>query len=258
MATQYDDIGISYNEMRQLPGAKLIDQNVKTAVSPYIEGAKVLDLACGTGIYSNSLLSWGASEVLGVDISSAMIEVAKATTTSENVKFEVGDCTKPIMFGRGQYDLVVGAWLLNYAATKDEMTSMYRTIAMNLKDGGTFVGVTPHPTEDPKSFIQKASEVRPARLGEVNVSPSQKIPDGMSAHVKTVLDSGIVEFDAYHLRKSIYETSAREAGFSGTLVWKPVDLPDGKEEDPAMMRPAEYWQTYIDVPHFGILIVLKS
>ena len=161
MATQYDNIGATFNEMRKPPISKLIDHILQAAGSPFVQGAKVLDLACGTGIYSNALLSWGASHVLGVDISSGMIEVAQTSTSSKSVHYEIGDCSAPEMFDRGGYDLVVGVWLLNYAGTRAEMVNMYRTIAMNLKDGGTFIGVTPHPTENPKDHIGKAVAARP-------------------------------------------------------------------------------------------------
>lgn len=43
MATQYDNIGTSYNEMRKLPLSKLSDYNVRLAVAPFIKGAKVLE-----------------------------------------------------------------------------------------------------------------------------------------------------------------------------------------------------------------------
>ena len=52
MSTQYDDIGATYEEMRKLPISVLQDANVEAAVVPFVKGAKVLDLACGTGYYS--------------------------------------------------------------------------------------------------------------------------------------------------------------------------------------------------------------
>ena len=51
MSTQYDDIGSAYDEMKKLPVAILERENVKAALAPHIHGAKVLDLACGTGYY---------------------------------------------------------------------------------------------------------------------------------------------------------------------------------------------------------------
>ena len=258
MSTQYDNIGASFNEMQKLPLARLSAYNVQVAVSPFIKGAKVLDLACGTGLVSNNLASWGASSVLGIDISSVMVEAAKAGAVSEKVQFEVGDCFKPRVFGGGNYDLVVGAWLLNYAPNKQTMIDIYRTIAANLKDGGRFVGVTPHPAEDPKSHIQKALEARPVGLGEVAVLPLEEVPNGMRTHVLSMLASGNIEFDAYHLEKAVYETSAKEGGLTGELTWQPVYLLPGENQDVALDQSEGYWHKHLAVPHFAILVISKT
>ena len=44
------------------------------ALEDQIADKRVLDLACGSGHFSRRLLKWGAGSVLGVDISSEMIE----------------------------------------------------------------------------------------------------------------------------------------------------------------------------------------
>ena len=259
MAAQYDNIGTSYNEMRKLPLSRLSDYNIQLAVAPFIKQAKVLDLACGTGIVTNNLASWGASTVLGIDISSVMVEAAKASATSEKVQFEVGDCFNPRVFGSGNYDLVVGAWLLNYAESKEQMTDLYRTIAANLKDGGRFVGVTPYPAEDPRSYILSVLEARPEGLGKVVILPRKDIPNGMSTHAKCILTSGTIEFDSYHLEKAVYETSAKEGGLTGELTWQPIYLPPpGETDDPALNQSEEYWHSYLAFPHFAILAISKS
>jgi len=72
----YDTIGEKYLLVKEIPTAIAERSNLHAAVSPHVNGARVLDLACGTGYYSKLLLEWGASSVLGVDLSAAMIEVA--------------------------------------------------------------------------------------------------------------------------------------------------------------------------------------
>ena len=143
MSTQYDTIGASYNDMRKFPAAQIQDYNFHKAAAPYAKGAKVLDLACGTGHYSRVLLAVGAASVVGIDISPVMIEAAEASSssTSDKSTFQVGDCSKPVAFDGGPFDLVVGSWLLNYAPSGKEMTNMFRTVAMNLRDGGHFLAV---------------------------------------------------------------------------------------------------------------------
>ena len=258
MATQYDNIGGLFNEMAQTPAARLIEHNVHSATSPFIKGAKVLDLACGTGHYSNSLISWGASSVLGVDISSAMIKAAKIGAISQNLKFEVADCSVPKVFGSGEYDIVLAVWLLNYAATREQMVDMFRTIVMNLKDGGTFIGVTPFPTDDPRSHDERAIESRPKLPGNVFAIPKGDVADGIVEHVVASVDSGTLEFDCYHLRKTVYEESAREGGLMGELTWKSLDLPECRLDDPDGRRDAEFYQSYATYGQFGLLVISKD
>ncbi|MCJ1449747.1 hypothetical protein MMC28_000075 [Mycoblastus sanguinarius] len=257
MSTQYDEIGTSYEEMRKLPAAILQDANVEAAVAPYIKGAKVLDLACGTGYYSRKFLNWGAEKVVGVDISKAMIEGAKAASSSNELSFQVGDCSKPVQFEGGPFDLVFGAWLLNYASSGKDMANMFHTVALNLKNGGHFIGITQHPTQDPREHTEAALAARPLQYGGVLVTPIRDVEDGVATHLVAITKSGKVEFDAYHLRKGVFEKFAREGGLKGDLSWRPVIIPDGYGGSLGAMGD-EAWATYFTVPHFSVLIVTKD
>lgn len=55
----------------------------------------------------------------------------------------------------------------------------------------------------------------------------QDVEDGVATHVDARMKRVKVEFDAYHLRKTVYEMSAREDGLEGSLNWRPVDGPEG-------------------------------
>ena len=254
MSTQYDTIGASYNEIKKLPAAQVESYNFHKAAAPYAKGAKVLDLACGTGQDSGALLAMGAASVVGVDISRAMIEVAEASlsslSTSDKLRFQIGDCSKPVVFDGGPFDLVVGSWLLNYAPSAEEMTDMFRTVAMNLRDGGHFLAVTPHPTNDPRDHIERGASARPVQYGNITTFATADVEDGIATHLVAAMRPENVEFDAYHLRKDIYERCAREGGLEGELVWKPTELPAGED--------AVSWKSYLEVPHFGILDVSKD
>ena len=139
MSNQYDNIGEAYNIKKELTITLLQDANVEAVIKPYISGARVLDLACGNGHHSRACMGWGASSVVGVDISSTMIDVARRSTTSDKIFFEVADGSKPKRYRGGEYDLVFAGWLLNYAPTGKDMANMFRNVALSLKDGGHFV-----------------------------------------------------------------------------------------------------------------------
>ena len=266
MSTQYDKIGVLYNDMKSLPASKLERANAHDAVKPFIKDAKVLDLACGTGAYSRALLSWGAKEVVGVDISTKMIEVARAglqhapLEKGQQYTFLVGDVSEPMSIEQGPFDVVFGAWLLNYAPDLEAMTGMFQNIANNLRAGGHFVGVTPYPSSNPSSLY--GDKDKQAHLGYkygVTVQPTGDVRGGLSMHVTGNIHPKPVEFDAFHLRKEVFEESARKAGMQGEIIWKEVYFPDEGQEAQQISQGIApgYWDDYLEAPHFGICVVAR-
>ncbi|KAL8711815.1 MAG: hypothetical protein Q9220_003759 [cf. Caloplaca sp. 1 TL-2023] len=258
MSSQYDSIVNAYREMRKLPIAILESHNMRQALAPYIHGAKILDLACGSGHFSRQYVSWGASSVVGVDISKGQIADAKASSPTDTFTFHVADCGKPTLYEGGPFDIVTGCWLLNYAATEEEVVDMFRNIAMNLKDGGRFVGITPHPTEDPVGQLEarkKWYSIEDPLLTAVKAESGGSIKDGVKVHV---MAKGLT-FNNYHLKRSVYERAAKDGGMRGKLTWKPVTMPEDRSQ--VIADPKKYdevWGNYCEAPHFGIMIVEKG
>ncbi|KAL8784902.1 MAG: hypothetical protein Q9213_003715, partial [Squamulea squamosa] len=178
MSTQYNIIQGPYDYIRQKSIAYIEHENVRTTLAPYIKDARVLELACGSGFYTYDFLSWGASSVLGVDISPIMIQQAKAggsspvgthptsvLTNGRTVDFLLADAAKPETYPGGPFDIVFGAWLLNYAPDRKGLVDMFRNIACNLKEGGRFVSITVPPAETPMESLNAEMEVRPGPEG---------------------------------------------------------------------------------------------
>jgi len=106
-----------------------------------IRGKTALDLACGYGLYTKKLKEMGASRVIGVDVSTKMISLAKQK--HPDLKFLVHDAiTMPKL---GEFDVVTAVHLLQYAETKEKLYSMCQNIANNLKSGGRAVLVNHNP-----------------------------------------------------------------------------------------------------------------
>lgn len=255
MSTQYNTIGTRYNDMKALPAAKLERSNIHEAVAPYVSGANVLDLACGTGYYSLALLEWGATSVVGVDISQAMIDGAKSAAKAANVnakaKFLVGDCSKPVLFEGGPFDLVVAAWLLNYASSGKEMADMFQCISVNLKEGGVFVGITQPPVEDLEREVERESD-DPWRKYGISLLHRAQIPEGYKTRVIGHVAPETVEFENYRLRKSVHERSAREVGMQGKITWKEITLPQNHEDVLGKFEDG-FWDDDLRSPHFGVM-----
>lgn len=262
METQYETIQAPYDEIRKCTIALIERANVQEAVAPFIKGARVLDLACGTGFYSFPLLEWGASSVLGVDLSPAMIEEARNVgsqmpSATGKTAFKVADCSVPIAHEGGPFDLVFGAWLLNYAPSGKEMAKMFRNIALNLKDGGHFVGVVPPPTQDPATWVEAEAKARPKGSGLLLTSVTGAVEDGLTVHLHADTRSGAVDFDCYHLRKDVWEAAAREGGLHGKLSWSLSTVPEEFLKHPVGEADADELASYDVTPNYGLLVVAK-
>ncbi|CAN8101022.1 unnamed protein product [Discula destructiva] len=293
MPAQYDTIQGPYDQLRKGSIALIERRNVHEVVKPFINGARVLDLACGSGFYTLELLDWGAASVLGVDISSTMLAEARrrvaatATaashlspddnnnnknndnnippTTNSAITFLQADCTNPVPELEQQaqqqpFDLVFAAWLLNYAATRTQLTQMFHTAARSLKDdGGVFVAVTPVPSDDPVAFHAAERRARPAGAQCLLCEPRGDVAGGggVAIHVHGETAVGPVDFDDFHFQREVYEAAARAGGFGGALRWRVTAVPDGFFQSHEGGASQEELESYIDTPHYGILEIMK-
>lgn len=96
------------------------------------KGNKVLDVACGTGIITPVLHSLCERDVLGIDISPKMIEIAKANHRDEKgVRFLCEDFAE--FKGDGDYDLVV---IYNAFPHFVDLNALKKALLRTLKKGG--------------------------------------------------------------------------------------------------------------------------
>ncbi|KAL8810883.1 MAG: hypothetical protein Q9200_002231 [Gallowayella weberi] len=272
MSTQYNTIQGPYDYIRKKSIAYIEHENTRTTLAPYIKGARILELACGSGFYTYDFLAWGASSVLAVDISPVMIEQARqggsspvGTTPSSvdaqgKIDFLLADCAQAERYPGGPFDIVFGAWLLNYAPDRKGLLDMFRNIALNLRDGGRFVSITVPPAEVPLESQEAELKVRPPPEGSGGLYywVNSEVEDGLYFHAKGHTPMGDVDFDNYHLRQSVYEDAAREAGLKGKLTWGKTEVPErwlrGEGEGGASKEELE---TYREVTNYGVLVIEK-
>jgi SAM-dependent methyltransferase len=105
-----------------------------------------LDLGCGEGYCSRMLQRGGAAEVLGVDISAAMIKAAREQETHEplGVHYKCGTATDLQWLADEEFDLVLAVFMFNYLDC-DATRACMREVARLLRPGGRFVFAVPHP-----------------------------------------------------------------------------------------------------------------
>ncbi len=108
-----------------------------------LEGARALDLGCGSGAYSLWLAERGA-RVTGLDLSPVMIRLAleKARKQGAQLDLAAADISRPLPFGESEFDLVLTATALHYIQNLD---AFMREVAKVLKPRGRFIASVLHP-----------------------------------------------------------------------------------------------------------------
>lgn len=103
-----------------------------------IRQARILDIACGTGVLAIALAKRG-HHVHGVDVSPKMIAVAESKSAAmANISFEVQDMKR--LRAIGSYDLVTCTFdALNYVLREDALKGLFDRVASALGRSGLFV-----------------------------------------------------------------------------------------------------------------------
>jgi len=104
----------------------------------HIGPARILDIACGTGILAVSLAGRGHI-VHGIDVSSDMVAQARSKSMNvPNISFEVQDMTRFIV--SDEFDIITCTFdSLNYVLHIRDVEAMFARVARALKKSGLFV-----------------------------------------------------------------------------------------------------------------------
>jgi SAM-dependent methyltransferase len=111
-----------------------------------VTGLRVLDLGAGEGYCSRHLRRAGASRVEGLELSAAMVDLARREEQREplGIGYHHGDATDLSRFGDAETDLVLAMFLFNYLDPVQTGACMQQ-VARALRPGGRFVFAVPHP-----------------------------------------------------------------------------------------------------------------
>ncbi|MER6999619.1 class I SAM-dependent methyltransferase [Streptomyces sp. NPDC000410] len=215
-AQQYDEIGEAYEGFKALPLEQYVVVPSFLNLVGDVRGKSVLDLASGTGFYSREFKRRGASEVLGIDISSEMVAVSEAIEKADplGISYEVGDVSELRSFER-QFDIVLAVQLLNYAPDTATAERMCRNIHRSLKPGGEIFLLNQSPD-------YRFDGPTPEKYGFRTELTGEEGGTGPKVRTTALLDQP-VSFTANRPRRDVYETSLQAAGFS-ELTWVPLTV----------------------------------
>lgn len=104
------------------------------------KGHRVLDLACGQGVFSRYLSAKGM-QVEGLDASEELLQRAR-TRSKPSIRFHFADARKTDTFKESHFDAIACLLALQ---NMEEIESTFHNVARWLKPEGRFVMVVTHP-----------------------------------------------------------------------------------------------------------------
>jgi ubiquinone/menaquinone biosynthesis C-methylase UbiE len=239
----YDPIASQYKRDREKPVFSYVETYTYLKLFGDISGKSILDLGCGEGIHSREFKKQGADRVVGVDISSKMLELAQEEEDKNpiGVEYLLGDMQE---LGQiGSFDLVSASYSINHARTKAELAKMCQTIYTNLKPGGRFIGVN----NNLEVYLKLSSEIYEClqKYGyHRRKIDSSSMEDGMPISVFNYEINGeTVTIDDYYLSNQTYEQAFADAGFQETIWHQPMVSPAGIQK-----YGAEFWEDLLENP----------
>jgi SAM-dependent methyltransferase len=227
MATNYDTIAEEYRRAKLQPWRWHIEVHTLFRLVGDLAGKSVLDLACGEGFQTRLLKQKGAARVVGVDISAGMIDLARKEEAQRplGIDYHVHDVKKLDL--HEQFDLVFAAYLLNYAASKEELLGMCQAIGRHLKPGCRFVSVNSNP-----DYTGQLDSMRPYGFTRT----AREARDGAAIPWTFYLSDRPFEITNYYLSIAAHEEALKAVGMRDIRWHPPAVSPEGLAE----FGP-EYW-----------------
>lgn len=136
--TMFDNIALKYDFMNNIISFGLHKLIKKCAVKKLdiTPESKAVDLCCGTGDISKLLANnFCIKEVIGVDFSGKMLEIAKRKNFDKKIKYINADCTN-LPFCDDCFDIVTMFFGLRNIEDKDKAVAEIRRV---MKNNGQFL-----------------------------------------------------------------------------------------------------------------------
>jgi len=139
----FDNLAEKYHQER-ISSKKLFNESIEIpatlSLAKKYKSKKVLDVGCGSGIISKVLSIDLAMQVVAIDVSTKMLEIASDYCKDTSVKFE--KCGFHEHSPSEKYDLILGSFFLGY---EDDLVRTFRKTKSLLKNQGGAIFSMVHP-----------------------------------------------------------------------------------------------------------------
>ncbi|MEV0261099.1 methyltransferase domain-containing protein [Streptomyces sp. NPDC050617] len=228
MGPQYDKLVENYTEVDDV--IRFYRENVEfpslLRALGSVAGRSILDVGCGDGVYTRMVQQAGASRVVGVDVSAAMLEMARSLG-EQGVEYQVHDVAElPVL---GPFNVILAANVLHYAPDRSVLASMCRRLLANLAPGGRLLAFVGNPDCDKGAAA--------ANGFDITLPPDPQEGDPMTVAVPTTPPTVV---QVHYWPQETVERVLRASGFA-EVTWEPlIATPVGRE--------LEHVRRCVDVP----------
>lgn len=243
-SSQFDTLPSTYEDFTGTAfRTHLETPSVLTALGD-LHGMRVLDLGCGSGVYTRLLKQYGAAHATGLDISAGMISHARAQEAADPIGVDYLDGALPDHLA-GTFDLVLGVYVLPYATTPAELLELCSTAATALRPGGRFVTLPVHPGFRPDA-------VSYARYG-FTLAAAEPLADASPVTLNLRFDGHDDTVTARYWTRATLDATLRRTGFARPRWSDPTVTGHG-----ITAHGADYWHDYLSHPHTAIIDCAKE
>ncbi|MGE9294666.1 MAG: class I SAM-dependent methyltransferase [Puniceicoccales bacterium] len=246
MATDYNEIAQDYVELKMQPWRAAVEEYTLLRHLGNVAGEKVVDLACGQGFFTRKVKALGASDVLGVDLSRKMIQLAREEEVRAplGIDYQVGDAMAD--GPREDFDLAMCAWLLTYAYNSAVLDSMCRGLARRLRSGGRLVTFTTN------NDLYHYPSVDYTPYG-FSIHLDAEVCDGAKIVWRFPTSNGYCDIENYYLPNASYRRALEAAGFR-EVTFHPLEIsPESRSE-----YAPDYWDLLLKYQPAMVITAIRD
>lgn len=242
----YDAIAGDYQRTKASPVRAAIETWSLDRLLGDCRGLAILDAGCGEGHHARRLRQAGAARIVGVDVSPAMIALARQAEQATPLGIDYACAAVedlPDLHCDAGFDAVLAAYLFHYAPTGEVLDRMCARVASALKPGGRLVALAENPDQRPEDYAGYAAY----GFDKQALEPRR---EGSRIRYGLVAGRRLIHFDTWWYSRQRYQWALEAAGFE-TIHWHPLEL------DPAVAA-ADFYAAYLrNPPVLGLTAVKR-
>jgi ubiquinone/menaquinone biosynthesis C-methylase UbiE len=212
-------------------------------------GQSVLCVGCGSGEECNVLLKNGAKNVVGIDLSSGLINEAK--TAFPNIEFYVMSVEK-LDFTDNKFDVIYSSLVMHYLLNWDvALSEMYRV----LKPGGRLIFSTHHPTMWGAEIVRDdkcKSKILGSKTFHDDKTKIQTFGDYFTERMINDVWFGDFHVSFYHRPLESLMADILRSDFTLRGFYEPQPIKEIRKIDP------RFWLKHSKIPTFLIFVLEKA